>query len=348
MGGDGGGEGGVGVLVEGGVFGGAAAEPGTEGSGFLGGDFLGEQGAEHATEDIAHAAGGHAGVAGAVVAGGVSVVGDEGAGAFEEEGQLGVLGGEGFDLLAAIEGRGGEVGGEALPFAGMRGEEARAGLGEGGEDGGEGVEGVGVDDGGGGVFGKEIEDFGVVSAAEAGADDESVVGKIEGSGVGGHGFDHDFGRKAGGEELVEIGFDQEGDHAGAAVEGTEAGEFGGPEEAWGASDDEEASGLGFVGVEGAAGEEGAKESGGNEFGGIAGGGDEVGEGDEGEATDVMGGGVGDEAGFDLGDGEGEIGLEGAGMGDAGVGIEATGEVHGDGLSVGGGAEGVHLSGEGRE
>ena len=122
MGGDGGGESGVGVLVEGGVFGGAATEPGTERSGVVGGDFLGEQGAEHATEDIAHAAGGHAGVAGAVVAGGVSVVGDEGAGAFEEEGQLGVLGGEGFDLLAAVEGGGGEVGGEALPFAGMGGE----------------------------------------------------------------------------------------------------------------------------------------------------------------------------------------------------------------------------------
>jgi hypothetical protein len=230
----------------------------------------------------------------------------------------------------------------------MGGEEAGAGLGEGGKDGGEGVEGVGVDDGGGGVFGKEIEDFGIVSAAEAGADDESVVGEFEGGGVGGHGFDHDFGREAGGEELVEVGFDQEGDHAGAAVKGAEAGEFGGPEEAGGAGDDEEASGLGFVGVEGAAGEEGAKESGGDEFGGIAGGGDEVGEGDEGEAADVMGGGVGDEAGFDLSDGEGEIGLEAVGMGDAGVGIEATGEVHGDGLSVGGGAEGVHLRSEGRE
>ena len=44
VGGDGGGEGGVGVLVEGGVFGGAATEPGTEGSGVVGGDFLGEQG----------------------------------------------------------------------------------------------------------------------------------------------------------------------------------------------------------------------------------------------------------------------------------------------------------------
>ena len=63
---------------------------------------------------------------------------------------------------------------------------------------------------------------------------------------------------------------------------------------------------------------------------------------------MIGSGVGDKAGFDLGDREGEIGLEAVGVGDAGVGIEATGEVHGDGLDVGGGAEGVHLRGEGRE
>jgi hypothetical protein len=63
---------------------------------------------------------------------------------------------------------------------------------------------------------------------------------------------------------------------------------------------------------------------------------------------VIGSGVGDKAGFDLGDCEGEVDLEAVGVGDAGVGIEATGEVHGDGLDVGGGAEGVHLRGEGRE
>ncbi len=132
------------------------------------------------------------------------------------------------------------------------------------------------------------------------------------------------------------------------MESAEAGEFGGAEEARGAGDYEEASGLGFVGVEGAAGEEGANEGGGDEVGGVPGGGDEVGEGDEGEAADVIGGGVGDKAGFDLGDCEGEVGLDAVGVGDTGVGIEATGEVHGDGLDVGGGAEGVHLPGEGRE
>ena len=64
---------------------------------------MGDESGGDAGEDIAHASGGHAGMAGGVVGGRGSAFADEGARAFEQE-RDGILADKGLQLLAACAG----------------------------------------------------------------------------------------------------------------------------------------------------------------------------------------------------------------------------------------------------
>lgn len=91
------------VLLRGGDLRRAAAEPSANGSGVVSRDLLCEESAQHTAENISHATGGHAGMTGAVEAGGLSVMSDDGAGTFEQKRHAWMAGGEGFDLLTATQ-----------------------------------------------------------------------------------------------------------------------------------------------------------------------------------------------------------------------------------------------------
>ena len=91
-----------GAVAEG-EFGGVPAEPGGEFCGLEGGFSLGEECGGYASEDIAHATGGHAGMAGGVVGRRSFAFADEGAGAFEQE-RGGILGHKVLEPLAAAAG----------------------------------------------------------------------------------------------------------------------------------------------------------------------------------------------------------------------------------------------------
>lgn len=72
------------------------------------------------------------------------------------------------------------------------------------------------------------------------------------------------------------------------------------------------------------------------------------EGDEGDSAYVRGGGIGEKSRLDVGDSEGDVGLNGVRMGMAGIAIQTGGDVDGEDLSSYSSSEMKQFFGEGEK
>lgn len=306
-----------------------------------------EQGGDDAGECIAHAAGGHARVAGAVD--GEPAVGgsNDGGGEFEDDDGAGVFG----ELLGVVDGGleeffDGDVE-ELCHFAGMWGEDH---IGAGGKFAQafvvvavrENVDGVGVDDEVLDVFAFEYDlegGAGAVVGFHAGADGDGVdafqkseqaafAGAVEGFGE--HGGGHDFGEGGGdgGHECVE---GADGDESCAGGQGAVCGHEDGAGFFAAAAQEQKAAGIAFVEMTGA----GCDVAAGPGFGEEVGGksdvfGDCVWNADVGgvEFADVLAGRQDGEAEFGEGEGDGCVGVDAGSVNLAGECVDAARDVDG--------------------
>ena len=322
----------------------ASADPRADGGGQVGISTLPEQRGADAGQNVAHAAGRHAGMAGGVVAQRAFFFGDDGAGAFEQKGDLVPVGKVACSLGAVFDFFAGE---ETGHFAGVRGEQARAfglvevlqaGVGDDGER-------VCVDHRGTRRFSNDAEGAGCVGGAETGADANGVDGEVEDVGEFFEGAHHDLGQQGGGEEIVDVGQRSEGNKAGTTAHGASGGQVGGTERAARTGEERDAAAIAFVGFEEARRPLAAQPGGGEHFGVGAVGIVEFRDIEHAEAADVVDGGVGDQAAFCVADCCGEIGGNARIAWHAVFGIESGGKIDGNGADVGRVTQGVHFARE---
>lgn len=292
---------------------------------------MGDEGADDAGEHIALAAVGHVGAAGAVVDKvGEGGRGDDGAGAFVQEGTGGLLqeAAHGF-----CTGEGGGWGEEAAHFAGVRGEDG--GFGDvpvvfGGK-----VEGVGIEhDGAAEVVEQAVQglSLGDAGPADTGADDEGLGGVCGDLGVGLDGVYHDLGCDARGEDGVYLFFAVQGNQPGTGGHGGICTQLCSADVAYTAGDDVDPAHFVFVEGVGAGRQGGVAGVGYHGCLGIRQG--ERGERDAEQAAHEVLCPVYEHAGFYAADGGGYIGLDGAAEDLAGVGLQAGGDVDGEDERVG--------------
>jgi hypothetical protein len=191
----------------------------------------------------------------------------------------------------------------------------------------------------------ESEDLGVMLHAEAWADGDGIacgLGEVVGLPK------HDLGRQSVCHTIQHGTAAPQGHEACTSADGTEAGEHRGSWHLGCPGQDGHATGLAFVADKTATWQQGKKAGGKREVLTTeqqVSGGPEACHGNDGNASDMCGGGIGDQPNLGDGDGGGHVRDDSVRGRQAGIGVQAAGEVHGQGEGMVARAQAIHLSGQ---